>query len=348
MAPRICICGTQVPFSRGGAELLVESLTDELRAREFEVEVVSVPFAWGSRRQILKSALAWRLLDLTEVAGKKIDLVIATRFPSYVVRHPNKVVWLIHQFRQVYELMDTPFSDFGSLPDDERVVAMIRAMDRRCLAEARRLCTISENTAERLDRFLGLKGEALYPPPALRDRLHEGDSGDYILSVGRLDEMKRFDLLVRGLASSSSDLRCKIAGDGPERERLGALVTELGLDDRVDLLGRVDDDRLVDLYAGALGVFYAPFDEDYGYVTVEAFQAGKPVLTVADAGGVLEFVRDGENGFVSSSTSPRSIGAIVDRLAQDRDEARRLGATGKQDVAGIGWDSVIDGLTSTL
>ena len=161
MSARICICATQVPFSRGGAELLVESLRDQLLARDFEVEVVSVPFAWQPRRQILKSALAWRLLDLTEVAGRRIDLVIGTRFPSYMVQHPNKVVWLIHQFRQVYELMGTRYSDFADLPEDQEVVSMIRTMDRRCLSEARRLCTISQNTADRLQRFLGLEGEVL-------------------------------------------------------------------------------------------------------------------------------------------------------------------------------------------
>lgn len=274
--------------------------------------------------------------------------MIATRFPSYVVRHPNKVVWLIHQFRQVYELKGTGYSDFGDLPGDDEVVEMIRRMDQRTLAEARRLCTISRNTAERLERFLGLQGEAVYPPPALGERLRQGDFGDYVLSVGRLDRMKRFDLLLDGLAESSGQVRCILVGDGPERERLESQARRLGLEARVEFAGRVDDERLIELYAGCLAVYYAPFDEDYGYVTVEAFRSGKPVITTADAGGVLEFVRDGHNGWVCATGSRRQIGRAIDRLSDDRDGARRMGAAGKRSVEAIHWDSVIEALTSTL
>lgn len=348
MSARICICGTQVPFSRGGAELLVESLRNELLQRGFAVELILLPFSWRTRTQILKSALAWRMLDLDAAGGRPIDLVITTRFPSYAVRHPNKVVWLIHQFRQVYELKGTRYSDFGNLPGDDEVVAMIRRMDLRTLSEARRLCTISRNTAERLDRFLGLQAEPIYPPPMLADRLRQGAAGDYVLAVGRLDEMKRFDLLLSGLAECSSDTRCVLVGDGPQRQQLEGLVTELGLEGRVELAGRVEDERLVDLYAGALAVFYAPYDEDYGYVTVEAFKAGKPVITTSDAGGVLEFVRDGHNGFVCPPTGRRQIGRAIDRLATDAALGERLGTAGRRDVEPIHWDKVIEALTSTL
>ena len=348
MSARICICGTQVPFARGGAELLVESLRDELVRRGYEVELVLLPFSWRTRVQILKSALAWRLLDLTAAGARPIDLVITTRFPSYVVRHPNKVVWLIHQFRQVYELESTRYSDFGSFPGDDEVVQMVRAMDQRTLSEARRLCTISRNTAQRLERFLGLKGEALYPPPALIDRLHEGPHGDYVLSVGRLDEMKRSELLLEGLAASDGATRCVFVGEGPERQRLEALAGELGLDGRVEFTGRVDDEHLIELYAGAVAVFYAPYDEDYGYVTVEAFKSGKPVITTSDAGGVLEFVRDGENGFVCPPTGRRAIGRAIDRLSHDHQLAGRLGAAGRAQVSSVAWDSVIERLTGSL
>lgn len=348
MSARICICGTQVPFSRGGAELLVESLRDQLTVRGFEVELISLPFSWGSRSQILKSALAWRLLDLTEASGRRVDLVIATRFPSYTVHHPNKVVWLIHQFRQVYDLKGTPYSDFTDVPDDREVVEMVRDMDRRCLAEARRLCTISRNTAERVHRFLGIDAEALYPPPPLAEHLRPGRLGDYVFSVGRLDEMKRFDLLLRAVAEARSEVGCVLAGVGPERERLERLARELGVDHRVEFTGRVDDERLVELYADALAVFYAPYDEDYGYVTVEAFLAGKPVVTTADSGGVLEFVEDGQNGFVCPPSSPRKLGQAIDRLAGDRQLAESFGARGREQVSAVQWDAVIETLTSTL
>ncbi|MGH7336771.1 MAG: glycosyltransferase family 4 protein [Myxococcota bacterium] len=344
MSLRIAICAAQVPFTRGGAEVLYESLQDELVRRGHTVDVVALPFNWSSRQAILKSALAWRLVDLSDSAGEPIDLVIATRFPSYVVRHPRKVVWLVHQFRQVYDLRGGRFSDFGSRPGDEEVAGMIRSLDERTLGEACARFAISKNVAARLRRENGLESEALYPPPKLGERYRSGAHGDTIVTVGRLDAMKRFDLLLRALARCRRPLRAVIAGEGPEERRLRALAEELGLTARVDFPGRLDDEALVELYAGALAVFYAPFDEDYGYVTVEAFRSERPVVTMADAGGVLEFVRDGENGFVAAAGAVHEAADRFDRLFDDRALASRLGRAGASAVRAIGWDQVVDRL----
>ena len=348
MSLRIAICAAQIPFVRGGAEVLYASLRDELARRGHEAEIVSLPFNWRSREAILKSALAWRLVDLEQVAGRRIDVVIATRFPSYCVRHPRKVVWLIHQFRQVYELAGTRFSDFGSQPGDDRVSEMVRALDRRALGEARARFAISQNVAARLARYNGLEAEPLYPPPALGDRYRAEAHGDCVVAVGRLDPMKRFDLLIRAVAAASTPLRAVIAGDGPDLERLRALAAELGVGARVELPGRIGDERLLELYARALAVYYAPFDEDYGYVTVEAFRAARPVVTLADAGGVLEFVEDERTGLVVPSDSPREIAARLDRLFRDRELAARLGAAGRRRVEAIGWDAVVGSLLGGL
>ena len=346
MKPRIVICATQVPFAYGGAEMLVDSLRDELRARDFEVDVAALPFHWPTRTELLKGSLAWRLINLTEAEGRRIDLVIATRFPSYLVKHPNKVVWLIHQLRQAYDLLGTRYSDFSEREaPDAKALAMIRAMDRRTLSEARAVYTISGNVAERLRRFNGIEAEVLYPPPRLDPLLRPGDPGDSIFTLGRLDPLKRFDLLVRAMKHTETPVRCFIGGAGPERENLAALIDRLGLQGRVELLGRMEDAAVVERYADCLGVFYAPYDEDYGYVTVEAFKAGKPVVTTEDAGGVLEFVEDGVNGFVCPADSPREIGARIDALYRDRERARTMGLAGQAKVREITWDRVIARLT---
>ncbi len=103
----VLVCETQVPLVRGGAELLVRQLVDELRARGFETDRVAVPFKWYPKQEILPHAAAWGLLDLSESNGRPIDLVIATKFPTYVARHPRKVCWLVHQHRAAYELAAT-------------------------------------------------------------------------------------------------------------------------------------------------------------------------------------------------------------------------------------------------
>jgi len=343
---RVCICATQVLFAWGGAEILVECLRDQLRLRGFEVDVVTQPFAWPTRLDIPKAGLAWRMLDLRQVGGRRVDLVIGTRFPSYLVRHPNKVVWLIHQLRQVYDLLGTGYSDFT--PHDARdatAIEMVQAMDRRGLGEARKVFTISGNVAARLARHNGIEAKVLYPPPRLDGRLRCGPFGDAVFTIGRLDEIKRVELLVRALSHTTHPVRARIAGTGPQREALVALAAKLGVTDRVDFLGFVTDEQVVEEYAGSLAAYYAPYDEDYGFVTVEAFQAGKPMVTTADAGGVLELVRDGENGIVSAP-EPRAIAAGLDRLWADRDEARRMGEAGRERVREIAWDRVIAELTA--
>ncbi|HVR29843.1 MAG TPA: glycosyltransferase family 4 protein [Thermoanaerobaculia bacterium] len=344
MGQRIAVCATQVPFVEGGAEALAETLHQQLLARGFESALVTVPFAWTPRLRLLESALAWRLLTLGGPAGEP-DLVIATRFPSYLIRHPNKVVWLVHQFRQVYDLLGTGWSDFGRSSRDRRIVELVRAMDARAFSEARALYAISSNVAERARRHNGVEPAVLYPPPRLAERLEQGTPGDYVLAVGRLDQLKRFDLLIESLRLVETPVRCRIAGTGPERARLEESIRRHRLESRVELLGRVGDDELVRLYRDCLAVFYAPYDEDFGFVTVEAFKAAKPILTAADSGAVLELVRHDENGRIHPPGDAAAIARSLDLLWRDRDRAAELGRRGRAAVESIGWDGVIAALT---
>jgi glycosyltransferase involved in cell wall biosynthesis len=350
MPLRILLCNSQIPFVRGGAELLVESLGDELRRRGHAVDTVSIPFSLSSRQALLESALAWRLVDVQAVADAA-DLVIATRFPSYLVRHPHKVVWLIHQLRQVYDMYGSRYSDFdAAAPRDRQAMDMVRAMDRRTLSEARRLFAISENTAERLRRFNGLDAEVLYPPPKLGDALRPLPAGEeddgYLFSVGRLDAPKRFDLLLEALAAAPQ-ARAVIAGTGGEADRLARRAADLGVTGRVRFAGWVADDELARLYRRCRAVVYVPYDEDYGYVTVEGMRCAKPVVTCRDSGGTLEFVEDGVNGLVCEP-SGRALGRAVAAVSADGELARRLGEAGRRQVAGVTWDRVIDRLLGRL
>lgn len=343
---RILICATQVPFVRGGAEYLVESLRDELRQRGYTVDVVALPFQWHPVERIIDSALAWRLLDISHVNGEAVDLVIATKFPSYLIRHPRKVLWLVHQHRQAYDWYGTPLSDFDGSPAHRAVREQIFRIDGRALSECQARYTISRNVSRRLERFNGLSSTPLYPPSRYAGQLWAGPYHDYILSPARLDRAKRIDLLLAALARTTTPVRAIIAGAGPDRDRLQRLAAELGLGERVTFRGFVPDNELIDLYAHARAVYYAPVDEDYGFATVEAFGASRPVITTDDAGGVLEFVRHGENGLVSSP-DPAAIAVHLDRLAADPAEAARLGCAGRPLVDAITWERVVQALLAT-
>ncbi len=339
---RVLICTTQVPFARGGAELLSEGLRDALREYGHEAEIVALPASWTPRPNLFKSALAWRLLDLTHVDGKPVDAIIATKFPSYAARHPRKIVWLVHQHRQAYDWYGTALSDWGAQAGDAEARQLIQRLDRRTLGEASKLCAISRNVAARLKRFNGLQATPLYPPSHLLSHLRPGPFEDYILSIARLDRAKRIDLLLRALHESRSGLQVVIAGRGPALDDLQRLTRSLGLTHRVTFAGFVNDATAVDLFARCRAVYYAPVDEDYGFATIEAFAAGKPVLTTTDAGGVLEWVRDGESGFVTAP-QPEALAAAIDRLA-DESLARRLGVDNPARVADIRWERVVETL----
>jgi glycosyltransferase involved in cell wall biosynthesis len=344
---RIIVCEAQVPFVEGGAEYHVRELVRQLRGHGYATELVSVPFKWYPKEEILPHAAAWRMLDLTESNGMPVDLVIGTKFPSYFARHPRKVAWLIHQYRAAYELCGTPYSDFDHVESDVGLRERLIQLDRQMLGECVRVFSNACNTANRLARYNGVRAEPLYHPPRLADRLVPGPYGDYLLSVGRIESVKRADLGVRALAGIDRPIRLVLAGDGTQRAHVERLADDLGVRDRVDFLGSVGDDQLVALYAGALGVLYAPFDEDFGYVTLEAFLARKPVITCDDSGGPLEFVQDGVNGLVRPP-APDAIAEAVNGLARARATAASLGDAGYERARGITWDGVIDRLVGSL
>ena len=342
----VVVCEAQVPFVTGGAESHVRALVTHLRAHGFSVELVSLPFRWTPKEELLSHAAAWRLINLSESNGRPIDLVIATKFPTYFVRHSNKVAWLIHQYRAVYELCDTDYSDFGHTDRDVGLRQSLIDLDTRMLGECRRLFANAQNTAQRLAKFNGLRAEPLYHPPRLVGQLHGGDYGNYVLSVGRLESVKRVDLLINAMPFIDPPVKLLVVGDGSQRDALAALARDGNVGHRIELLGQIDDEQLVDLYAGALAVLYAPYDEDYGYVTLESFLARKPVVTATDSGGTLEFVEHDINGKICEPT-PEAIAAAVNALVDDRRRAASLGDAGYERARAITWDGVIEKLVGT-
>jgi glycosyltransferase involved in cell wall biosynthesis len=338
---RIAVCRPQVPFARGGAEIFADDLVRELRSRGHEADLVTVPFKWYPGERVLTQALLWRLLDLSEAEGNRIDLVIATKFPSYCVRHPNKVVWLLHQFRQAYELDRTELGQFGDSARERAQRRAVQRLDRVALGEARRVFATSANVAERLERSTGIAAEVLpHPPQELPYRCEE--YGDFVLSVGRLDRAKRIDLMLEALAADAT-LRCVIAGDGPDRERLEELARTRGLDGRAVFAGRVSADELADLYARCLAVYYAPVDEDFGMVPYEAFLAEKPVVTTTDAGGPLEIVADRRTGLVCEPR-PDSLAQACAWLRGNVAEAQAWGRAGRAVAEQVSWDRALERL----
>ncbi len=345
---KVAVLHSQVPFVRGGAELYTENLTNNLKKRGFDAEIVSIPFKWYPNNCLLDSYNLWRMADLSESNGEKIDLVISSKVPTFMARHENKVLWVMHQFRQAYDLADNMAAGgLRHIPGGSKIIEKITYMDNLAFSEAKNIFSISKNVTARLMQHNGVDSIPLYHPPSLEGRYYGGQYGDYILSVGRLDGNKRVNLIIEAMQYCDKNIKALIAGRGAEMESLKKLADKLKVSDRVEFLGFVPDDDLLKLYSECLGVCFPPIDEDYGYITLEAFLSKKPIITCRDSGGVLEFVREGENGFICD-VSAEQLGKCFDELYKNKNLAKDMGNAGFELVKDISWDNVIDELTKTI
>lgn len=342
---KVLVLSTMVPFVRGGAEELCDHLVRHLRLRRgVQAEAMRIPFTWDPAEGLVEEMLIARSLSIFNA-----DRLIPLKFPAYLAPHPDKVLWLLHQYRQAYDLYDAGRSNIGADARGDALRSMIRNADDQAFRESRRIFTLSPTGADRLQRYNGFDAEILPQPLNDPELFPGGEAEGYVLASGRVGAGKRQHLLVRAMRHAPG-LRLVIAGppDRPEdAEELRRLAAAEGVEDRVTLdlrfLPRAELARLVN---GATAVAYLPFDEDsVGYVTMEAFHAGKPVVSTSDAGGVLEIVRDGETGIVCDP-EPEALGAGLAALVAEPARASRLGRDARAllDARGITWPATIEKL----
>ncbi|MBN2381679.1 glycosyltransferase family 4 protein [bacterium] len=343
----ICLCNVQTLFVRGGAEAQMSILADQLRLHGHKVDSITMPLLHSPRQQLVSNMVTWRMLDLEAYADHLIDLVIPSKFPAYLVRHPHKIIWLIHQVREVYDLYNTDHYYLKDNCQDNEIREMIINIDNRVLPEAQRIFTISRNVSDRLKRFNGLDSKVLYPPSPLNFGPQQLPLENFILSAGRLEPIKRFDLLIKALQHAPAHMKAVIVGVGPLRQPLEYLAQKLELTDRITFTGTIEPTQLIDLYHRCNAVFFAPFDEDFGLVTLEAFQAAKPVITCYDAGGPLEFVRHLETGLVCEPEA-RAIADMIALINSQPQQARTMGQNGLEAIKDITWDNVVSTLLHDL
>jgi glycosyltransferase involved in cell wall biosynthesis len=347
MIRNILICTTQVPFTTGGAEAHVAGLQKALREAGYNAEVVALPFRWYPPVEIMRSTLMWRLLNVSESNGKPVDLVIGMKFPAYTISHSCKVLWIIHQHRSAYNLWGTQFDDLSTYPEGSQVRDFIQRCDQKFLPEAKKIFANSATVADRLKRFNRIESDPLYHPPPRAEFLEAGELGDFIFYPSRLEPQKRQELLIEAMSHVSSPVRCILAGSSSDRASYESLIKRYQVGDRVELLDFVDEKRMIELYANALGVCYLPFDEDYGYVTLEAMISARPVIVTTDSGGPTEFVEDQATGSIVEP-DPKQIAFAIDRLHGDRNRSRTMGKRGQEKAKemNLSWSNVVQRLIS--
>jgi len=337
---RVLIASAVEPFTQGGGTLISDWLRDELIVRGHEVDQLDLPFD-GSDVDLLTSRLTgFRLFDVSDEA----DRLIAIRWPAHLLRHPSKVVWFIHHYRELFDLWGTAFQGMPPSPALETTRELVRAADCRALTEAHAVYANSSVVRDRVRRFNNLDIGIAFPPVTRPERFWTSGYGDFVFYPSRIVGHKRQMLAVEALAETRTPVRLVIAGEASPHHLAQDLVdraSELDVSDRLTVIPRwITETEKLEYLAGCLAVAYLPFDEDsYGYPSVEAHLARKAVLTTLDGGGTQELVMDGINGFVTAPT-PEAIAQRFDELWEDRVLARRLGERGNDRLGelGINWD----------
>lgn len=317
---------------RGGAEAFHDGFCAALRDQGWAVDKIRIGADESTFDGILEAYLASYDLDVSQY-----DLVISSKAPSFAVRHPRHLCYLQHTIRVFYDMFDFEFPtpDEALLRNRER----IQKLDTGLLAPNRvaHIFTNGDETLRRLRHYNGLDGEVLYPG-LLRDHFHAGRFENYLFLPGRLHRWKRIGLLIDAMHYVQSDIELRIAGTGEDYEKFVARAAD---DPRIRFMGRISDQECIEQYANALAVPFVPIMEDFGYITLEAFRSGKPVITCNDSGTPVDLVSNANAGIVVDPT-PASIAAAIDGIASNPLHAREMGERGRQLSQSINWNAAVE------
>lgn len=321
----------------GGAERFYDALLHSLRESGHSASEVVVATDESTVESIKRSYIQCYDLDLSSY-----DMVISTKAPTWLVRHPRHVCYLVHTIRVFYDMYEDAFGKGTATQRADR--ALIQDLDTGALSppRCRAVFSIGEEVSARLRAANGLDAEVLHPP-LWTDQFVSGPAKGYILVPGRLHPWKRVDLPIRAMRLlRDPSARMKVVGIGEAETSLRELAAD---DPRIDFLGRVSDEELTELYAGANLVAFTPKREDYGYITLEAFASSKPVVTCNDSGEASSLVKDGYNGAVCPP-DPRALCNAFERLLQRPEEAAAMGQAGKAWVDSLSWRHIVDRLVT--
>lgn len=341
---KIALCSSYVPFIRGGYRNIVDWLVSALKEAGHQVETIYLPEV-DAVETLFQQMMAYRWIDL-----ETADRIICFRPQAHLIPHPHKILWFIHHIRAFYDLWNSPYRGF---PDDlkhQGIRDALHRADDAGLREAKAIFTNSQVVSDRLKTYNRIDSEVLYPPVFQPERFYCAGFNDEIVCVCRLEHHKRQHLLVEAMRHTRTPVRLRLSGASTGADYpldLSRRIAKLGLTNRVILDNRwISEEEKVAQLANCLAAAYLPLDEDsYGYPSVEASHALKPILTTQDSGGVLELVQDGINGYVTEA-SPEALGDAMDRLYLDRAKTLSMGRNACDRLAAlnISWPHVLQRL----
>jgi len=338
---KIALINTFTPFVRGGAEIAVEDLYDQLKIRGHKVTLFRIPFPDDYEVSLLETVLACKMLRFTSY-----DRVIAFKFPAYCVYHPQKVLWLFHQFRQVYELFGREYG-IDDNKEGRALKSIITNIDNEEIGCSYLKYCIAKEVAKRLKKYNNLNATVITPPLMNSEAYYCNAAGDYIYYPSRVTPLKRQHLAIEAMRYVETDVKLVLAGickDAEYENHLKDLINKYKLADKVLWENTwVDNSEKIKTLANALGVMYIPYKEDScGFVTLEGFYSSKPVLSCTDSGGTAEFIKNNYNGYITEP-EPRVLATVMDALFNNKELAKKIGLNAREYILqrNITWDETI-------
>lgn len=241
----------------------------------------------------------------------------------------------------------------------ERQFPFLAPLLRRIVRASDAVTAISTYTAGRLQAQVPGVDPAIIPFGAAVDApaqpppySYDGQRAFELLFVGRLVERKGVHLLLDALATLPPERRVilNVVGDGPDRAKLQAQADRLGLGGRAVFHGFVSKEELqrrletCDAFVLPAVIDAKGDTEGLGVVLIEAMSYARPVIASA-AGGIVDIVRDGRNGFLVPPGDAAALAAAIVGMMDDPSAARALGLHGREDVErGFGWNVIADRL----
>jgi Glycosyl transferases group 1 len=341
----VMVLTNMVPFARRGVDDLAAGLTAALRRHGAKAETMRIPVGGRSHERLVDAMALCRSLQVTNT-----DRVIALEFPAYLVTHRKKTLWVHAQFRDAYEAAAAVATGDPAAARRGEIHALVRRADCACFAEAERLFCSASPTQARMRQYGGTLPEILPPPIDDTELFGGGAYGDYVLANAAASPAGRQRLLIEAMREATASLRLVIAGE-PETAAEAAELRRAaaGLEDRVRLdLRPLPRAELAALVNGALAVVSVPDGADTpDPVALAALPAAKPIVSVADAGALLDWVRHDESGLVVAP-QPAALAAAIDWLAMAPDRPARFGRVGRALRLGrdLGWPAVVERLLS--
>ena len=344
---KIVIASTILPFVYGGGELIVDWLDEKLREYGHQVSVVKIPFV-HDYHTVMSQMLALRMYHLEE----SCDRLIAIRTPSYLLKHPDKYLWFIHHYREMYDLWKT---EYDSFPHDNEIMTIreyVKRADDTAFKEAKKIYTNSQIVSDRLLKFNNIKAAPVYPPILKPEQFHCEKYGEYIYYTSRIYGHKRQWLAIEAMKYVKTNVHLVISGKinmDQDKQHIKSLIQENGLQNKVTVVDKwISEEEKANYFANCLAGIYIPYEEDsYGYPSLEAGHSEKPVISCLDSGGTKELIIDGYNGFLAPP-DPHKLAEIFDQLYEDRQLAEKLGKNGLRRIheLDISWDNVVRRFTS--